>query len=85
MDPTPARSDRPGPPALPDFAVIEARREALGVSQAALCRRAGISDGTYVRLKKGDNAARVTTRRVLADALELFARERTAKIGSFAA
>lgn len=57
---------------MTDFADIDARREALGVSQAELCRKANISETTYVRARKGRGDVRGRTVRALAEALKTF-------------
>lgn len=72
------------PTGVPDFATIEQRREALGVDQGELCRRAGISHATYSRLRHGRvSAARASTRRALADALEAFAQDRAERLARY--
>jgi predicted transcriptional regulator len=79
-----AISDMPAGLGLPDFGQIEARRRALGVSQARLAGRAGISETTYSRHRRGKTEEpRPATLRALADALELFAAERMAARRSF--
>jgi transcriptional regulator with XRE-family HTH domain len=54
------------------FAEIDARRVALGVSQAELCRRANISEGTYWKAKTGANEPRGRTLRIIERALDSF-------------
>lgn len=56
---------------LPSFEQIEARREQLGISQAALCRRAEIDPVTYSR-RKAAGRAQPGTRQKLKDALDTF-------------
>jgi transcriptional regulator with XRE-family HTH domain len=64
--------------AVPDFVRhIDARRRDLGVSQAALCRKAGLNEATYSRLLNGKvERPHAPTLKKLADALDLLAAEK---------
>jgi transcriptional regulator with XRE-family HTH domain len=77
--PSPAIPAAASPPPLPDFAHIERDRAALKVSQAKLCRAAGINEATYSRLRKAsDPNPHANTLRALAGALLRLKAERDA-------
>ncbi len=52
-------------------AVIQARRDQLGISQAQLARLAGVPKGTFQRYETGDREPPLSVARAIAEALDV--------------